>query len=118
MIFSYQIEEKEGIVLLYLSGNVLEELEETILYEKINALLENGARALVVDLSKITHINSSGLNLLIRLLTKCRNSNGEMILCSLPDNVQNLLIITKLTSIFEIAKDVDAAMERLAQNTL
>lgn len=116
--FLYTIEQKEDFVLLSLKGHVLEEFQLEELYNKMNALLDEGVRSFIVDLANISHMNSSGLNLLIRLLTKCRNKSGEMILCNLPSKIENLLIISKLSSIFEIEKDLHTAIGKLNQSTI
>jgi anti-sigma B factor antagonist len=60
-------------------------------------------------MSKISYINSSGLNLLVRLLTKVRNKGGELVLITLSESVEKLFFITKLNSIFTICADLSEA---------
>ena len=60
-------------------------------------------------MSKVSYINSSGLNLLVRLLTKARNKGGELVLISLSESVEKLFFITKLNSIFTICADATEA---------
>ena len=57
-------------------------------------------------MSKVSYINSSGLNLLVRLLTKVRNKGGELVLISISESVEKLFFITKLNSIFTICANV------------
>lgn len=115
MAFSYKIEQKKEVVLLKLKGYVLEEGQFAELYQKLHGFIEQASHFFVVDLAEVSHMNSSGLNLLIRLLTKCRNQNGDMIISGLPKKIENLLIISKLNSIFETERSIEAAMEKLAQ---
>lgn len=75
--------------------------------------VSGGVNLCCVDISKVRFMNSSGLGLLITLLTKFRNKGGEVYLVNPSQNVQKLLIITKLTSIFNVATDVKEAVDRL-----
>ena len=54
----------------------------------------------VVDLEALSYLNSSGLNLLIQLLTKTRNSKGETVIINVSNQIDNLLIVTKIKSLF------------------
>ena len=56
----------------------------------------------VINLEHVKYMDSSGLGILITLLTKFRNKGGEVVLENLSEQVKKLLIITKLNSIFEV----------------
>ncbi|MCB0479746.1 MAG: STAS domain-containing protein, partial [Crocinitomicaceae bacterium] len=64
--------------------------------------LENGMKNFVIDLADLQHINSSGLGVLITLLTKARKVGGEVTLSNPSTYINNLLLITKLNTIFQI----------------
>jgi anti-sigma B factor antagonist len=78
-----------------------------------DAVLE-GAKSFVVDLSDVRYISSSGIGLLITMLTKMRNSGGELYLTSPSEHVKKLLIITKLNNIFTIFDTLEIAKQKLA----
>lgn len=118
MAFSYDIKQKEDVVLLSLKGFVLDEFQLEDLYKKSDDYFDKGLRFFVVDLAEITHMNSSGLNLLIRLLTKCRNNNGDLLICNVPKKVENLLIVSKLTSILETESSLEAAFDKLTKKVI
>lgn len=65
-------------------------------------VLEEGFKQIVIDLSKIKRINSSGLGSLISLYNMARNKEAEMKIGGLNEFVKNVLNITKLTEVFEI----------------
>jgi anti-sigma B factor antagonist len=69
-----------------------------------------------VDIAKIRFINSSGIGVLITILTKFRNKGGEVVLVKPSEQLKKLLIITKLNSIFTVVEDKEAAINQLKNN--
>jgi anti-sigma B factor antagonist len=61
---------------------------------------------MVIDLEKVRYISSSGLGLLITLLTKMKNAGGELFLTAPSEHVKKLLLITKLNGIFTVVESV------------
>ena len=55
-------------------------------------------------------MNSTGLNLLINVLTKTRNAGGDTIIAAAPERVEKLIVITKLNTVFSVAKDMEEAV--------
>ena len=58
-------------------------------------------------------MNSSGLNVLIQLLTKTRNNGGESVIFNVNKKITELLIITKLNTLFKIAETEEEAIKML-----
>mgnify|MGYP001802035832 FL=1 len=81
--------------------------------ESFSEKLELGYEQFVIDLSDLQHINSSGLGVLITLLTKARKKGGELMLANPSSYIKNLLLITKLNTIFEIHATTDEALGAL-----
>jgi anti-sigma B factor antagonist len=67
----------------------------------------------VIDLSQVRYISSSGIGVLITILTKMRNAGGEVFLSSPSEHVKKLLIITKLNNIFNVFETLEEALEQL-----
>lgn len=102
---------KAGKVVIYhLSGNLIGETDGIPITESFSEKIEEGARQFVIDLSELQHINSSGLGVLITLLTKARKIGGEVTLANPSSFIKNLLIITKLNTIFKIYPTQDEAV--------
>ena len=97
------------------SGDLIGENNGPELVELVNDLLNKGVRTCFVDISDVRYINSSGIGVLITILTKFRNKGGEMYLINPSEHVKKLLIITKLQAIFNIAATKQEAEEQ-AQN--
>jgi len=99
------------IVVIRLEGNVMGGPEAVKVNEEINQLLDEKKQKLVMDLSKVNRMNSSGLGILINTLTTFKQNGGELKLASLTDRVKGLLTITKLNTIFETYETVDGALD-------
>lgn len=103
----------ENILHAKLEGDLIGEDLGAQIVEKANSFIENGVVNCVVDITNVKYINSSGIGVLITLLTKFRNKGGELILLKPSQHVEKLLIITKLNSIFQIADSKETALELL-----
>jgi len=90
-----------GVVIVDLSGRLC--FLEVALYRQVNELLGEGHRNFVLNLAGVPYIDSFGLGQLITIWTSIRSSGGHLILLRPTDHVQQLLKITKLNSVFEIA---------------
>lgn len=74
--------------------------------------LEAGARTLVVDLSNVRYVDSSGLSSLVHVATTAEKTNGSIVLCGLDPSVRKVLEMTRLTEYFEITDDLESAQAR------
>ena len=69
-----------------------------------------------IDIEQVRYINSSGIGVLITILTKFRNKDGEVVLIKPSESVEKLLVITKLNSIFTIVPDIEHALKELVKS--
>lgn len=83
--------------------------------ENLKAIVEAGSGKLIVDLSGVTFIDSSGLSVLISAFKLIRAKGGRMPLSGISKNVQTLLELTRLSEIFEMFATTDAAKESMAK---
>ncbi len=95
-------EQSNTLLTLRLSGDLIGETGGTAILEVANQAIADGIKKCVVDISGLRYINSSGIGVLITLLTKFRNKSGELYLMKPSESVQKLLVITKLNAIFTI----------------
>jgi anti-sigma B factor antagonist len=98
---------------LYLAGDLIGDETGPRLAEMVSDSVEEGIKVLVIDLEKVRYISSSGLGLLITLLTKMKNAGGELFLAAPSEHVKKLLIITKLNGIFKVLDSVDELSAQL-----
>lgn len=114
MSFSYTLKkEQDNILVIDLSGRLIEKNQAAELLGELETSIESGTLNLVVNLEGMSYMNSTGLNVLITLLTRARKSGGEAILANEPESIKKLLVITKLNQIFVVADTVKKALEQL-----
>ncbi len=110
---NYNHEVKEGVLFMSFNGDLIGENNGPELIELITKNIEEDIKLCAVDISGIRYINSSGIGVLITILTKFRNKDGELVLINPSEHVQKLLIITKLNAIFNIVDNEEAAIKAL-----
>ncbi len=110
-IFEYEISKTtiNEPVQLIMSGDLIGEQLDATFMDEINQFVEDGYLKLIVDLSDLKFISSSGIGILITMLTKVRNRGGEMVLVNPSDKLNQLLAMTKLLAIFKIENTVESA---------
>lgn len=109
----FNTEAKQDVVFFNISGDLIGEQTGLEVISKASEFIADGKLKCVIDISDLRYINSSGIGILITLLTKFRNKGGEVCLLRPSKTVQNLLIITKLNAIFTIADSEEEAFEKL-----
>ena len=111
MTFNSKIE--DTILHLALSGNLIGEDDGASIIEACNEAVNKEVYHCVIDISNVKYINSSGIGVLITLLTKFRNKEGEVIIVNPSEHVKKLLIITKLSAIFKISDSIKKAVQEI-----
>lgn len=113
MTFSYTTTHQGGMTVFKLEGEIIDKGQTTGLMEQIERLLVSGKKHIVLDLGGLRYINSSGLNVLVNILTRTRNVGGDVSVCHVSEKVKNLLVVTRLDTIFHILPTVEEAIQRL-----
>lgn len=106
---NYNVEERYNSVVITLKGNVMGGPDGSKLHDSLHDLKEAGKTNIVVDLSKVKFMNSSGLGMLISAMTTMRNAGGDLRLANVADRIQSLLVVTKLITVFKHFESVDEA---------
>lgn len=108
MNFAQEI--KQNTLILRISGDLIGEDSGTRLLETVNDAVSHKVPACIIDISDLRYINSSGIGVLITILTKFRNKGGEVYLMKPSESVKKLLVITKLNAIFQIVETEEEAL--------
>lgn len=101
-MINFTHDQTDTLLTLRLSGDLIGETGGTAILEVANQAISGNVKNCVVDISNLRYINSSGIGVLITLLTKFRNKGGELYLMKPSESVQKLLVITKLNAIFNV----------------
>jgi anti-sigma B factor antagonist len=81
--------------------------------KELRAVIDGGRRHLLLDLSAITFMDSSGLSVLVTALKAARAAGGDVSLLHLTPPVQSLLELTRLHRVFSIFDGEDEALRRI-----
>src|SRR3546814_354081 len=77
-----------------------------------------GFRNIILDLSNVDHIDSSGLSSLLTANRVCQNSEGSFVLTGLKPMVEQLITITKLNKTLKIVPTKDEAVDLIYMEEL
>jgi anti-sigma B factor antagonist len=105
MTFAQEI--KGENLILHITGDLIGEDNGTQLVSAVNDAMTHKVLTCIIDISDLRYINSSGIGVLITILTKFRNKGGEVYLMNPSESVKKLLVITKLNAIFHVIKSAD-----------
>ncbi len=110
---TYTQKVSDQILKLNFSGDLIGENNGPELVELANDVLSKDVTYCLLDISDVRYINSSGIGVLITLLTKFRNKGGDLYLVNPSEHVNKLLIMTKLQAIFNIAASEKEVLEKI-----
>ena len=101
--------EKEGVLVFQVNGeiNISTSPELKKQFEK------QPSKKVVVDLEKVSYIDSSGLATLVEILKRTKSQGGSLGLSGMSDKVKSLFEITKLDKLFLIFVNQDEAVSRV-----
>lgn len=102
MNFAQEI--NSNALVLRISGDLIGEDDGAQLVGAVNDAVSHKVLTCIIDISGLRYINSSGIGVLITILTKFRNKGGEVFLMKPSESVSKLLVITKLNAIFHIVQ--------------
>lgn len=107
---NFRQEIKTNVLILRIEGDLIGEDNGTQLIEAVNEAVSHKVVTCIVDISELRYINSSGIGVLITILTKFRNKGGEVYLMNPSESVKKLLAITKLNAIFQVVGSEEEAI--------
>jgi anti-sigma B factor antagonist len=109
-----QTNKQNDIDILALSGRFIM-VEAPEVRERLKTIIDNSNGKLVIDMEKVTFIDSSACAVLINAYKNIQLKSGRLVLVTSP-TVQSLLELTRLHTIFEISPTLAAALEILDRN--
>ena len=83
--------------------------------ERLKLLIDKGAGKLIIDMEKVTFIDSSACAVLISAFKSMQIKSGRLVLVTSP-NVQSLIELTRLHTIFEISPTLATALDAFSKN--
>jgi anti-sigma B factor antagonist len=110
----FTIEQSEPTIIA-ISGDVLGGADAMEFSRAVNDQIRDGVRQIVVDLSDVHLMNSSGLGMLVAASTSLRTSGGRLVVVGANERIRSLLKMTRLDTVFASFETRDAAVEACRQ---
>jgi anti-sigma B factor antagonist len=89
------------VTIVDLNGKMTLGEGDELLRDKVNSLIQQGQKNLVLNLAEVPYIDSAGLGEIVRTYTTVSHQGGALKLLNLTKRIQDLLAITKLLTVFE-----------------
>lgn len=102
--------ESGEVMVLDLSGKIMGGDDFDLFRSTIEELMEKGNVDILLNMSKVKWINSTGLGLLVSAYTSLVKNGGRMKIAEVSDRIDNILHVTQLELIFETFTDEKEAL--------
>ena len=112
MSFNYTIQEQRAVQIVTFKGRITSDAD----LEQLRPELDGKSPQLVFDLSELEYINSSGINFIIRNLTRCRVGGGELVLIGLTGSVKQLFELAKIDGLFTVYNNIEDSINHFNTN--
>lgn len=91
----------DGVMILDLEGGIRLGEENAYLHNTIRSLVNEGEKRVLLNLAEVTKIDSSGMGEVIAAWTTLQKAGGEVRLLNLTQSVEQLMLMTKLLTVFD-----------------
>lgn len=106
-----------GAVVLDLQGKLTGGPEAETFRTIFKNLISEEKKKIIVNLEKVSWINSTGLGILISGYTTVRRAGGDLVLTHVSDRIESILYVTKLNLLFKAFETEEEALKSLEQGT-
>ena len=107
-----------GAVCLDVAGRLVVPIEDGRLADRVKSLLLNGERQIVLNLKDVSQIDTTGLAGLTEARRAAERAGASIKLVSLPPRVHDLLVITKLITLFDVFDSEHEAAKSFGEPTV
>ena len=114
--FSVKIRQSGSVSLVDVSGR-LTSFETGALRDSISRLLKQGHKDIILNLTDLQYLDSSGIGELARVYVSVVKQSGQMKVIGLSSKIEEILKITHLYQVFPEFPDEEAALESFPENS-
>jgi len=114
----FTLDKQENYVVIELQDDKLNSLTAPKLKSELVLINTEGFRSMVIDLSKVAFIDSSGLSSILVGNRICKEAGGSFVICSLNDQAKKLMKISQLEDIINIVPTVFEAVDLVKMEEL
>jgi len=102
--------QREGVTIVDLKGKITIGSGDVELRNAVLQAVNSGAKKVLINLSDVTTIDSSGVGELVSSYTTAKNRGAQLKLVNLPAKVQDVLTVTQLITVFDVYDTEDEAI--------
>ena len=104
------------IMVLHLSGKIMGGPDYEKFHGEVKTLISEGYVDILLNLNKVSWINSTGLGILVTAYHTVKKNDGRLKICSVSERIDNILNVTQLKLVFETSDDCDEAIASFKQD--
>ena len=112
--FDLEVSMHQDDPVFHLHGRLMDQQQADRLMAALDEELKAGHKTVILDMGELQYMNSTGLNILINVLTRTRNAGGDTLIAAVSHSVRQLFVVTKLDTVFTITDTVDEAVAKLS----
>jgi anti-sigma B factor antagonist len=102
---------ENGIGLIEVKGSLVGGDETIELRQAVAGFIDREYQKLIIDLSKVTYLNSTAIGVLVSAHTSYSRKGWQIKVCGVNKNINNIFVITKLTLVFDVREDLQDAIK-------
>jgi anti-sigma B factor antagonist len=100
-----------NVAIISINGDItLNKGGDVLLKDKVQSLIQQGTKNIVIDLSRVSYVDSAGLGQLVQAYATTKNKGGALKLVNVTKKLRDLLVVTKLLTVFDTYDDEKTAV--------
>ncbi|MFM2195518.1 MAG: hypothetical protein RL092_1118 [Bacteroidota bacterium] len=116
MGFNFEIDQISQATIIQFQGSLMEKYEAKDLFTEVEECISENEVDFILDFENLNYLSSSGLAVLLGILTRSRSAGGDVVLVNVNEKLKKLLIITRLDNVFTTAESLESAALILSEN--
>ncbi len=113
-MLKHTIRQDSGVTIVELQGKITIGSGDEQLRDIVHGLLDAGNKKILLNCSKVTFIDSTGIGELVATYTKAKNRQGTLALLNLTARIQELMEITQLMTVFDVYDNEAEAIKAMS----
>lgn len=105
--------DREECAVFQLSGRFVEDDDHRDLLDRVALAADNGRERFVFDLANLSYINSSGINVIVKIVKQLNDKRARLVFTSVPEKINELLTIMKLNAVLAIQPSLEEGIQSL-----